>query len=39
VSFEVTATKFEAIAKAERAIDRALAPTKLRVVRPENWSK
>jgi hypothetical protein len=29
------ATKSEAIADAERAIDRALAPKKLRLVRPE----
>jgi hypothetical protein len=33
------ATKSEAIADAERAIDRALAPKKLRIVRPEDWSK
>ena len=29
------ATKSEAIADAERAIDRALAPKKLRLVRPD----
>jgi hypothetical protein len=29
------ATKSEAVAEAERAIDRALAPKKLRLVRPE----
>jgi hypothetical protein len=29
------ATKAEAVAEAERAIDRALAPKKLRLVRPE----
>jgi hypothetical protein len=30
-----TATKPEALAEAERAIDRALAPKKLRLVQPE----
>ena len=30
-----TATKSEAVAEAERAIDRALAAKKLRLVRPE----
>jgi hypothetical protein len=29
------ATKAEAVAEAERAIDRALAPKKLKLVRPE----
>ena len=29
------ATKAEAVAEAERAIDRALAPRKLKLVRPE----
>jgi hypothetical protein len=29
------ATKAAAVAEAERAIDRALAPTKLKLVRPE----
>jgi hypothetical protein len=29
------ATKSEAIAEAERAIDRALAPKKLRLIRPD----
>jgi hypothetical protein len=29
------ATKAEAAADAERAIDRALAPTKLRLIRPD----
>jgi hypothetical protein len=31
------ATKREAVAEAERAIDRALAPKKLRLVPPERW--
>jgi hypothetical protein len=30
-----TATKAEAVAEAERAIDRALAPKKLKLIRPE----
>jgi hypothetical protein len=30
------ATKAEAVAEAERAIDRALAPKKLKLVRPES---
>jgi hypothetical protein len=30
-----TATKSEAVAEAERAIDRARAPKKLKLVRPE----
>jgi hypothetical protein len=30
-----TATKSEAVTEAERAIDRALAPKKLKLVRPE----
>ena len=30
-----TATKSEAVAEAERAIDRALAPKKLRLVQPK----
>jgi len=30
------ATKAEAFAEAERAIDRALAPKKLKLIRPEN---
>jgi DNA segregation ATPase FtsK/SpoIIIE-like protein len=29
------ATKAEAVAEAERAIDRALAPKKLRLIRPD----
>jgi hypothetical protein len=32
------ATKAEAVSEAERAIDRALAPKKLRVVRPDRES-
>ncbi len=32
------ATKAEAVREAERAIDRALAPKKLRVVRPDRES-
>jgi hypothetical protein len=31
-----TAIKSEAVAEAERAIDRALAPKKLRLVQPKN---